>query len=126
MSYNQLSGDIPGWVWKLPSLQALDLSNNRFSGRFPATLTHLSYFKLNQTSDMNQTTLFEEVLVTIKNAVFTLKYILSTRIYFDVSMNDLEGEIPESFGELQGLTGANLSHNRISGTIPAATFGRLM
>ena len=126
VSYNQLSGDIPGWVWKLPSLQALDLSNNRFSGRFPATLTHLSYFKLNQTADSNQTTLYEEVPATINNNVLILNYVLSTRIYFDVSMNNLEGEIPESFGELKGLTGANLSHNRISGTIPAGTFGRLV
>ena len=126
VSYNQLCGDIPGWVWKLPNLQALDLSNNCFSGRFPLTLTHLSYFKRNQTSDTNQATLFENVLVTIKNKQFVLNYVLSTRIYIDVSMNDLEGEIPESFGELQGLTAANLSHNRISGTIPAGTFGRLM
>ena len=73
-----------------------------------------------------QTTLYEEVSVTIKNTLFILNYVLSTRIYVDVSMNHLEGEIPESFGELQGLTGANLYHNRISDTIPAATFGRLM
>ena len=126
VSYNQLSGDIPGWVWKLPRLQALDLSNNRFSGRFPATLTHLSYFKLNQTSHRNQTTLYEEVPVTIKNTAFILNYVQSGRIYIDVSRNHLEGEIPESFGELLGLTEANLSHNQMSGHIPAATFGRLM
>ena len=69
VSYNQLSGDIPGWVWKLPSLQALDLSNNRFSGRFPASLTHLSYFKLNETTNSNQTTLYEDVAVTLKNTI---------------------------------------------------------
>ena len=126
VSYNQLSGDIPGWVWNLPRLQALDLSNNCLSGRFPTTLTHLSYFKLNQTVDNNQTTLYEEVPITLKNTVQVIYYFLSARIYFDVSMNNLEGEIPKSFGELQGLTGANLSHNRISGTIPVGTFGRLM
>ena len=128
VSYNQLSGDIPGWVWKLPSLQALDLSNNRFSGRFPATLTHLSFFKLNQTwaNSNDQTTLYEELPLMLKNTVRILDYVESERIYLDMSMNNLEGEIPKSFGELIGLRGANLSHNRISGTIPAATFGRLM
>ena len=107
-------------------VEALEPSNNRFSGRFPVSLTHLSYFKLNETTNSNQPIVYEDVPVTIKNTVYTLNFVLSTRIYFDVSMNDLEGEIPESFGELQGLTGANLSHNRISGTIPAGTFGRLM
>ena len=63
--------------------------------------------------------------VTLKNTVYILDYVLSARVYIDVSMNYLEGEIPESFGELQGLTGVNLSHNRIGGTIPAGTFGRL-
>jgi hypothetical protein len=40
-------------------------------------------------------------------------------------MNNLEGEIPASFGELRALTGVNLSHNRIKGTIPVGIFGQI-
>ena len=40
-------------------------------------------------------------------------------------MNMLRGEIPESFRDLQGLTGVNLSHIQFNGTIPEGSFDRL-
>eukprot|EP00250_Pteridium_aquilinum_P022161 c25313_g1_i2 orf=457-2898(+) len=120
MSSNKLSGQIPGWVWKLPMLQVLDLSNNRFHSTMPTTVTHLNYFKQDQSRNSNQTTLYEEVPQTIKFTFQVLTYILNTRVFIDLSMNNLEGDITESFGDLLSLTGLNLSHNNIVGRIPAS------
>ena len=132
MSYNQLNGGIPAWLWHPPSLQLLDLSNNHFTGHLPASLTGLSYFCMtNQTNDVLTDHTFDpgldniELQVVIKNRKFILSYVQNTRILFDVSMNMLGGEIPKSFGELQGLRGVNLSHNRFNGAIPEGSFGRL-
>jgi Leucine-rich repeat (LRR) protein len=125
VSYNQLSGDIPPWLWRLPNLQALDLSNNQFTGRLPDNLSHLSYFKRKHPMSNRNPTLYEDVPVILKNNLVVLQYILSMRIYIDVSMNNLEGEIPKSLGELRGLTAVNLSHNRIRGEIPMGSFSKL-
>ncbi|MCO5609474.1 hypothetical protein L7F22_063701 [Adiantum nelumboides] len=124
--FNQLSGEIPGWVWKLPKLQVLDLSNNHFHGSMPTTVTHLDYFKQDQSKDLNQaSTLYEEVPEVIKGSFQVLSYILNTRIVLDISNNYLEGAIAESFGELLGLRVLVLSHNGIQGRIPES-LGKLV
>jgi Leucine-rich repeat (LRR) protein len=40
-------------------------------------------------------------------------------------MNNLEGEIPKSFGKLRALTGINLSHNQIKGTVFLGIFSQI-
>ncbi|MCO5609480.1 hypothetical protein L7F22_063707 [Adiantum nelumboides] len=124
--FNQLSGEIPGWVWKLPRLQVLDLSNNHFRGSMPTTVTHLDYFKQDQSKDLNQaSTLYEEIPEVVKGSFQVLSYILNTRIVLDISNNYLEGAIAESFGQLLGLKVLVLSHNGIQGRIPES-LGKLV
>ncbi|MCO5548246.1 hypothetical protein L7F22_001703 [Adiantum nelumboides] len=124
--FNHLSGEIPGWVWKLPKLQVLDLSNNHFRGSMSTTVTHLDHFKQDQSKDLNQPSrLYEEIPEVIKGSFQVNSYILDTRIVLDISNNYLEGAIAESFGELLGLRVLILSHNGIQGRIPES-LGKLV
>ncbi|OAE20855.1 hypothetical protein AXG93_502s1010 [Marchantia polymorpha subsp. ruderalis] len=44
LASNKFGGRVPGWIWKLPELQVLDLSHNSFTGVWPTNLSGLEGF----------------------------------------------------------------------------------
>ncbi|KAI3919194.1 hypothetical protein MKX01_018833 [Papaver californicum] len=91
LSHNQFSGKFPSGISELHRLHRIDLSYNQFSGDIPLEefiqLPNLLTVRL----EMNS---FAGSLTGIGR--------LSSLIEFNVSRNDLEGEIPEIFSSFQG------------------------
>lgn len=103
LSENQFSGEFPASVTSLTRLYRLDLSFNNFSGEIPPTLTHLTHL-LTLRLESNR---FSGQIPDIS---------LSDLQDFNVSDNNLVGQIPNSlsefptsvFGQNPSLCGAPL------------------
>jgi len=96
----------------------LDLSNNKFSGRIPYNLERLQGFAVNESSRGYSRYGFQ-VEVYIKGIQYTLPYAISINIIFDLSNNNITGEIPVSIRNMSSLRLLNLSGNQLEGKIPA-------
>ena len=57
--------------------------------------------------------------IDIKGIEYNLSYVWHTNMVFDLSQNNLTGEIPLSIGHMNSLRLLNLSGNRLEGKIPA-------
>ncbi|KAI3975383.1 hypothetical protein MKX01_004470 [Papaver californicum] len=91
LSHNQFSGKFPSGIEEIHRLHRIDLSYNQFSGEIPLEeliqLPNLLTVRLEFNS-------FTGLLTGIGS--------FSSLIEFNVSRNDLEGEIPEIFSSFQG------------------------
>lgn len=114
--YNSFHGDIPEWIINFTTLYVLDLSNNKFSGRMPSHLERLQGFV--NTSD--SISVYEEMTIDMKESEYTISYLSSTNTIFDLSNNNLIGQIPTSIWTLSSLRLLNLSGNHLEGPIPAS------
>lgn len=68
----------------------------------------------------NQSSINEEITIGIKGRETSLSYELSTNTIFDLSSNNLIGEIPATIGRMSSLRLLNLSRNQLKGIIPAS------
>lgn len=118
VSYNNLHGTIPQWITNLTSLSLLDLSNNKFSGKIPSHLERLQGFTTNHFAQHTGAIYPIEMTIDIKGFEYNVTYVLLTNIIFDLSMNNLTGDIPVSIGNMSGLRLLNLSGNQLEGKIP--------
>lgn len=116
----------PHGTWKM--LQIVDISSNNFSGALPAKcLTTWEAMKVNvdinhiQYSFLRLSGLYyqDKVSVTIKGLQVELVKILTLFTSIDFSCNNLEGQIPDTLGDLKALYFLNLSKNGFSGPIPS-------
>lgn len=110
LGYNNLYGD-------MPQLHVLDLSNNKFSGRMPLHLERLEGFA---NASPQLTVSDVEMILDIKGSEYNVSYVLPTNTIFDLSNNNLVGEIPTSIGALRSLRLLNLSGNQLDGLIPVS------
>ncbi|KAK1270539.1 putative receptor-like protein kinase [Acorus gramineus] len=115
MDQNNFTGAIPGAIGKLQWLNALDLSENRFSvgknefwGSIPSSLRNCQNLEALELSNNNFSG-------TIPIEVFN---ITSLSIYLDLSHNSLIGTLPMQIGSLTNLGILDVSENRLSGEIP--------
>ena len=114
LSDNGLSGEIPAMLCSLADLQELDLGYNRLKGAIPPELgkmAQLRVLRLEGQSPYNKY-LFsgqedEERLANCPDECY------------------LHGEIPSQLGRLTKLIELDLSHNRLSGSIPGELGGLL-
>ncbi|KAH0729521.1 hypothetical protein KY290_000643 [Solanum tuberosum] len=146
LSSNHLNGTITSWMFSLPTLQWLDLSDNHFSGKIQESKSKTLIevvLKQNQLEDRfnnlqseNTTSarfgqqqfgvsLFEhfeamKINVTTKGLDVELPRVLTTNIIIDLSRNRFEGHIPSIIGDLVGLHTLKLSHNRLEGHTPVS------
>ncbi|BFI30029.1 hypothetical protein MPTK2_3g08380 [Marchantia polymorpha subsp. ruderalis] len=137
LSSNKFGGSVPGWIWKLPELQVLDLSHNSFTGVWPTNLSGLEGFSrleaspdyagggssVNNNDNPMQVEgegrkLFEQISIEAKGSLLEYEYVLATLISIDLSYNQLSGRLPYALGALHELTYLNLAHNNFSGEIP--------
>ncbi|KAM5555280.1 hypothetical protein ABKV19_023266 [Rosa sericea] len=123
---NKFTGNIPHQLCDLSSLQVLDLSQNNISGSIPACLGGL---KQMTTGDgllrnwmMNLTwSLYDSMHIDLNVKGVEYEYIddiIGLIKKFDLSSNNLSGEIPEEVKNLMALGSLNLSHNHLTGKIP--------
>ncbi|KAG2318028.1 hypothetical protein Bca52824_021150 [Brassica carinata] len=114
ISNNKIKGQVPGWLWTLPDLYYLDISNNTFTGfknstkRGPSLMTLLA-------SNNNFSGNIPSFICDL-GSVETL----------DLSNNNFNGSIPRCLGNLKyTLTDLNLAQNRLHGGLPGNVFESL-
>ncbi|KAL0837965.1 hypothetical protein Bca101_089855 [Brassica carinata] len=114
ISNNKIKGQVPGWLWTLPNLYHLDLSNNTFIGFEKPTTVLVSRLSL-LASNNNFTGKIPSFICDLRN-VDTL----------DLSNNNFSGLIPSCLGNLKPtLEYLNLRQNRLHGGLPENIFGNL-
>ncbi|GAY32057.1 hypothetical protein CUMW_000330 [Citrus unshiu] len=145
LSENQISREIPNWIWRvsvvglhclnlshnflvgfqapysIPALRFIDLISNQLRGnihQLPNNPIYIDFSNNNFTSSIPADT------VTIKGLDIKLQKILNIFTSIDFSTNNFKGPILEDVGLLKSLYGLNLSHNALTGSIPSS-FGNL-
>ncbi|PQQ09426.1 putative LRR receptor-like serine/threonine-protein kinase [Prunus yedoensis var. nudiflora] len=130
--WNELSGTIPKEIGNMTSLKLLLLSGNKLSGSLPDELGYLS--KLNRlqvdqncmsvnlittTSGGLRFQLLMETFPISKNGEIPDFSRIPNLLYLDLSDNQLNGSIPESFSDLPSLQKLSLENNLLTGSVPA-------
>ncbi|KAL7234952.1 hypothetical protein ACSBR1_018427 [Camellia fascicularis] len=129
LSDNQISGEIPNWIWNVGNgaLMHLNLSYNLLVGVL-RQYTIPSLFVL----DLRFNQLHGEIPIPPESAVYVdyssnnfkssipveLGTNLTSAVFFSLSNNSLIGAIPQSICNAINLQVLDLSNNRFSGTIP--------
>ncbi|CAI0629538.1 unnamed protein product [Linum tenue] len=141
-SKNQLSGEIPKWIWNVSTL--LDLSSNDFSGGLPPGFISPSMEEVYLSRNRLGGTLYDQDETS--RAADDIDYSSYSLAFLDLSHNHFTGRIPEWIARLRPYlayillndnqfygvvpTGfclecsglINLSHNRLSGRLVRAIF----
>ncbi|KAL4196671.1 hypothetical protein AMTRI_Chr04g247370 [Amborella trichopoda] len=107
LSNNNLTGNIPSWLWLLPRLSSLDLSNNNLYGTLPLSFSlAMPYIPSNLNLAHNS---FHGNLPLPPNNIEV----------FDLSHNQFSGSIPVQMGEkLMNAKYVSFSGNKLTGAIP--------
>jgi Leucine-rich repeat (LRR) protein len=126
LSNNQIYGELPNWIWKLPHLGNLNLSYN-YLKTLEGPISNLSIGVLDFRSNQFQGQLPDLPLVTyldfsMNNFRSTLPASIGQSLafadFFSISSNKLYGSIPRSICKATNLQFLDLSDNYFSGTIP--------
>ncbi|KAL8205374.1 hypothetical protein R6Q57_008925 [Mikania cordata] len=104
---NNIEGLVPNWIWNnsQDTLETLSLEDNFITG-FHQQPRFLSWIRL-KIFDMSDNQLQGRLPIPPETIVF-----------YDVSYNNLTGDIPPSICELKSLQFLGLSSNNMSGTLP--------
>ncbi|EFJ34416.1 hypothetical protein SELMODRAFT_81328 [Selaginella moellendorffii] len=106
---NRFSGPMPNDFYRLPVLEALNVSRNLFQGSLPTLLSLTGLHTL----DLSHNNISD----TIPDYFSTF----TSLTVLDISSNSFSGPIPSSLGELRSLDQFNFSNNQLSGEIPQIT-----
>ncbi|KAG2705707.1 hypothetical protein I3760_05G069000, partial [Carya illinoinensis] len=144
---NDLSGNIPEWLYdhsrlvalilsgnhfeghltrrlcRMKTLQAFVVSHNRLSGGVPSCLDNITFLNYPYIFRDDYIPSFipleTQISLFIKNRLYTFKgFPLLMMTVIDLSSNQLIGSIPSELGELSQLRFLNLSNNSLIGSIP--------
>ncbi|KAK4489933.1 hypothetical protein RD792_000582 [Penstemon davidsonii] len=112
LAHCRFNGTIPSFLENQYELNFVDLSHNNLVGQFPnwllVNMTNLQVLNLRNNS-------FSSPPLSLDT-----KLNLTNLVKFDVSVNQIHGELPNFIGMLSGLRVLNLSMNYLQGNIPAS------
>ncbi|VVB01268.1 unnamed protein product [Arabis nemorensis] len=104
ISANQIEGQVPEWLWRLPVLRYVNISQNSFSG-------------FEGSADVIQRS--GKVMLDISSNTFQdFPLLPKSMMFFSGSDNRFSGDIPRAICEWVGLDTLVLSNNNFSGSIP--------
>lgn len=133
LARNSLTGYIHPEICKLTSLQLLDLSDNYFLGLIPHCLSTLPLLFLSISGNLlsgSPNAFFNSSFITaldLSRNQFTgnlewTQYLSEIRLLL-LGRNKFEGQITSNLCHLQHLSIIDISHNRLSGSIPRCIGG---
>ncbi|KAM4117508.1 hypothetical protein ACB094_02G130100 [Castanea mollissima] len=133
LSMNSFSGEIPTSISSLTELEELYLDNNKLEGAIPASFNNLVSLKRLELQSNKLSGEFPELgslsslsfLDASNNAISgKIPWVIpSSLVQISMRNNSLEGTIiPESFRTLGYLQVIDVSHNRLSGSVPSLLF----
>ncbi|GLJ41951.1 hypothetical protein SUGI_0868540 [Cryptomeria japonica] len=137
LAQNDLYGEMPEQMGNLNQLETLNLNGNNLHGAIPKSLEML-HAMINQSQSFETRSLkgslglwtgadtyiydgvlfVDQITLWIKGTPRPYPKIWSSFKVMDLSHNKLSGSIPQAMGLLQGLVALNISNNNISGSIP--------
>ncbi|KAL4338204.1 hypothetical protein AHAS_Ahas12G0186800 [Arachis hypogaea] len=119
LSYNQIQGIVPNWIWRLDGLSILNVSHNSLTNF--ENLTHnlhnqlqgpiRDFLQLASIVDFSSNNFSSVIPVNIG-------YYMSRSLYLSLANNSFHGSIPHSLCNASMLEVLDLSHNKISGELP--------
>ncbi|XP_020874091.1 receptor like protein 30-like [Arabidopsis lyrata subsp. lyrata] len=124
ISANQIEGQVPDWLWSLPKLRKVNISQNSFSGELTMLPNSIYSFigSDNQFSGEIPKTICELEILFLSNNNFSGSLPRCVENKFSRSIlhlrnNSLSGLIPEEIlsGNLMSL---DVGHNQLSGQLP--------
>ncbi|GLJ42282.1 hypothetical protein SUGI_0875170 [Cryptomeria japonica] len=123
LSHNNIVGKIPNWLWDLPALEVLLLSNNQLQGYLPSVISKgFAFVDLKRNKLQGSLPSLENSMGLLDVSENNFSGPIPTIMKADslvLSSNNLTGEIPSSFCtntiQIQIL---DLSKNNLRGTIP--------
>ncbi|CAN6247142.1 unnamed protein product [Urochloa humidicola] len=110
LSYNKFSGCIPAGLGKCSALKVLKAGNNQLSGVLPDELFNASSLDYLSFHNNGLRGILDGARLTN----------LRNLVHLDLGGNRLNGNIPDSIGELRKLEVLHLDHNDMSGELPSA------
>ncbi|KAF5726022.1 hypothetical protein HS088_TW23G00759 [Tripterygium wilfordii] len=109
---NNFSGDIPAAIGLLTELTNLQLYKNQFNGSFPPEIGNLSNLEvLNMATNGFVPSRFPSQFIQLKKLKILWLY-----------ESNLIGEIPDMIGEMVALESFDLSGNNLTGNLPTGLF----
>ncbi|KAL1205735.1 Receptor like protein 27 [Cardamine amara subsp. amara] len=130
ISYNRIKGKVPEWLWSLPRLDTVNLSNNLFNGfeGLAEVLVNTSVrfldFSMNNFKGSLPYPPLSISLLSAWNNSFTGNIPLaicnrSSITVFDLSYNNFTGPIPQCLSDFHdSLIVVNLRKNNLDGSLP--------
>ncbi|KAL6547547.1 hypothetical protein OROHE_009252 [Orobanche hederae] len=119
LSQNYFVGTIPASIDRLKSLQYLDLAANNFTGDVPPAIGNLTQLR---TLNLYQNLFNGSYPMEISNLVNLETLGLAFNHFLAMTEANVIGEIPEFFGNFSSLTFVDLSVNDMEGAIPNGLF----
>ncbi|XP_020870599.1 receptor-like protein 12 isoform X2 [Arabidopsis lyrata subsp. lyrata] len=105
LSNNRITGQVPSWLWSLPNLITVDLSNNSFSG-FDGFTKDISTSKIS-VLDLRSN--------DFQGPLFVPRWPITDLL---ASGNNFSGEIPISICDMTSLDILDVGNNNLNGSVP--------